>query len=90
MNLRIILIVLAGVCSVWYVVTTIMIYADLRRRGQKVNFLWLRIAAPWYASRYRAMTKAENGMVGPLFYHWIVSINLALFFAVLLLVFSPQ
>ena len=63
---------------IWYVVTSLLIYENLRRRGQKVSFIWLRVMAPSYASRYRAITKSETGKVGSLFYHWVVSINLAL------------
>ena len=66
-------------CSlIWYLVTTMLIYENLRRRGQKVSFLWLRVLAPRYASRYKEITKRETGRVGVLFYHWVVSINLAL------------
>jgi hypothetical protein len=83
MNLISILIVLACLCAVWYVVATLLIYENLRRRDLRVSFLWLRVMAPWYAFRYREITKKETGKVGALFYHWIVSINSALAIAVL-------
>jgi len=81
-----ILIAIAGLCAVWYVVTTLLIYQNLRLPGQQVSFLWLRVMAPWYASRYRKVTMTETGRVGPLFYHWVVSINLALLCAVVALI----
>ena len=81
MNLMSILIVLACLCAVWYVVATFLIYENLRRDLQ-VSFLGLRVMAPWYAFRYREITKKETGKVGALFYHWIVSINSALALAV--------
>ena len=62
----------------WYIVASILIYENLRRRGEKVSFLWLRAMAPIYASRYRKLTKQETGRTGMLFYHWVVSVNLAL------------
>ncbi len=83
MNLTSILIMLACLYVVWYVVATLLIYEDLRRRDQRVSFLWLRVMAPWYAFRYREITRKETGKVGALFYHWIVSINSALAIAVL-------
>ena len=86
MNLTVVLMALAGACAVWYLVATLLIYENLRRRGQRVSFLWLRVMAPSYASRYKEITESEEGKVGPLFYHWIVSINSALFFVVLALV----
>ena len=42
------------------------------------SFLWLRFFAPKYASQYKRLTTKETGRTGPLFYHWLVSINAAL------------
>lgn len=71
---------MAVCCVVWYVVTTMLIYENLRQRGEKVNFILLRMLAPWYASKYKTITKAESGQVGTLFYHWVISINLTMVF----------
>jgi ABC-type transport system involved in cytochrome c biogenesis permease component len=70
----------AVLAALWSVVASILVYENLRRRGQKVSFFWLRVLAPWYVFQYKKITKAETGKVGPLFYHWIISINLALIF----------
>lgn len=86
MNYTLILIVLACVCVVWYVVTSILIYANLRRRGEGVNFIWFRMMLPWYANHYKQITKTETGKVGPLFYHWIISINTALAIVIVLFI----
>lgn len=64
----------------WHVIATILIFENLRRRGEKVSFIWLRLMSPWYASKYRTMTRAETGRTGPLFYHWVIAINAALVF----------
>ena len=72
--------VLAGLCGVWNGVVSGMIYFDLRGRGESVNFFLLRVIAPFYAYRYRRITREETGRTGPLFYHWVVSINGALVF----------
>jgi hypothetical protein len=37
---------------------------------------------PVYANRYKKITLEETGKTGSLFYHWIISINTALVFAV--------
>ncbi len=37
---------------------------------------------PVYAHRYKKITLEETGKVGSLFYHWLISINVALVFAV--------
>ncbi len=82
MNWPIILAVPAILGVVWNVVTSILIYSDLQRRGIPVSFLWLRALAPKYAHQYRLITRLESGKIAPLFYHWIISINVALVFAI--------
>lgn len=67
----------------WHVITTLLIFEYLRRHGQQVSLIWLRLMALRYASQYRDISKQETGKVGSLFYHWVVSINLALVFVIL-------
>jgi hypothetical protein len=78
MNLTIILTSIIAVAVIWHVAATILIYDALRRRNLKVSFLFLRFLAPKYASQYREITRREAGKTGPLFFHWILSINTAL------------
>lgn len=70
-------------CGLWNIVITLLIYNALQKRGLPVNFFLLRLLAPKYAFQYKEITRAESGRVGPLFYNWIVSINLALVFAII-------
>jgi len=75
-----------GILSVIvYIVSTVMIYGYLKDKGEKVSFLWLRLFMISYADRYRKSTKNETGKVGYLFYVWIISINMALISAILVL-----
>jgi len=69
----------------WHIVVTMMIYDALRKRDLKVSFILLRLLAPKYASQYREITRKETGKTGPLFYHWVVSINTAWVAAILLI-----
>ena len=69
---------LAVLAALYHVVATVLIYENLRRRGLPVSFLWLRLFAPKYASQYKRLTLKESGHTGPLFYHYVVSINTAL------------
>ncbi len=55
-----------------------MICGEMQRRGQKIGVFWLRLMIPVYAHRYKKITQQETGRTGPLFCHWIVSINAAL------------
>lgn len=64
--------------AVVFTVTSILITAALERRGVKINFLLIRFLVPKYAHQYKSITKGETGKTGPLFYWWVLSINLAL------------
>ena len=72
---------------VWYVVTSLLIYKELQKRGVKMNFLLLRMFIIKYASHYKEITRKETGKTGPLFYHWIISINIALLMMLLIILF---
>ncbi len=86
MALTYVFIALAAACVVWYIVTTLRIFVTLQNWGQPVSFLWLRFMAPKYAGDYRRITKMETGKTGPFFFHWIISINLALVFVILAII----
>ncbi len=82
MNLTIFFAVIAFIAVGWYIVSGIMIYSELQKRGQKVYFVFLNFMLPVYASRYKKITLGETGKVGSLFYHWLIAINTALVFAI--------
>ena len=77
-----IFIILAIVCVLFGVVSSIMITAFLSKRGIKINYLLIRIYIYKYINQYRKITKEENGKVGSLFYLFIVSFSLTLLFAI--------
>ena len=72
---------LAVAAALWSTAASVMIYADLKQRGEKVSFLWLRLMLPRYVSRYRRLTTEEQGRPGDLFYHFVIPINVALLLA---------
>ena len=80
MSLIIFFAVIAGIAVVWYVITTLMIYYNLKKRKMNVQFVFLNFMAPSYANRYKKITLEETGKIGTLYYHWIISINVALLF----------
>lgn len=61
-----------------FVISTMMIATYLRKRGEKVQFLWIKLMMISYADQYRKISRKETGRVGVLYYIWIISINLAL------------
>jgi hypothetical protein len=75
--------ILAIVCVLCGVVSSILITAFLSKRGIKINYLLIRIYIYKYINQYRKVTKEENRKVGPLFYSFIVSFILALLFAII-------
>lgn len=78
------LIIIASIGILIFVVTSIMIVDYLNNKGEKVNFLLLRLYIIPYANKYAKMTKKEAGKTGHLFYAWIISINTALACVILL------
>jgi hypothetical protein len=79
---------MSAICAaavIWHITATILIYEALRKRNVKVSFLFLKFLAPKYASQYKEITRKETGKTGPLFFHWILSINTALIAAILII-----
>ena len=74
--------ILAIVCVLCGVVSSIMIISFLSKRGTKINYFLIRIYIIKYINQYRKITEEENGKAGPLFYSSIVSFILALLFAI--------
>lgn len=78
MNTAVFLLIIGFAAAVWGVVAGMMIFEALRRRGEKVSFLWIRLMLPAYVHRYGKLTRRETGRPGPLFYNYIVAFNVAL------------
>jgi hypothetical protein len=74
----VLLVGLGAICVVWAVVAAILISADLHRRGMAVSVVWLRLMILEYLHEYSKVTREETGRVGPLFYHYVVPLNVAL------------
>jgi hypothetical protein len=61
-----------------HVVVIILIMHELDKRGVRTNFLLVRLLVFRYVHQYKEITAKEMGKPGPLFYLYIVSVNLAL------------
>ncbi len=88
MDVTIIFIAIAAIAVIFYLISSIMIYDDLKKRNIKVSFIFLRFLIPFYANEYKKITLAETGKIGFLFYYWIISINTALLFVIAAIVFK--
>ena len=82
MSLTIFFAAIAGIALVWFIVASMIIVNELMKRGHKIQFIFIKAMIPIYAHCYKKITREETGTVGSLFYHWIISINAALVFAV--------
>ena len=71
-------IVVLIVCAVWATAASIMIASNLMNRGISVSFFWLKFKILGYVHQYRKITKEETGRVGPLFYHYVIPLIIAL------------
>lgn len=77
-----ILLVAAIVSVLWGVVSFIAIMSFLSQRGEKINYFLARLWFFRYVNRYSEITTAESGRPGPWFYSCVVSMALALVFAI--------
>jgi hypothetical protein len=73
-----VLIAVGVLCVVWAVVAAVLISVYVRRRGEPVSLVWLRLMILKYLHEYARLTREETGRVGPLFYHYVVPLNVAL------------
>ena len=74
--------VLAILGAVWGVVSSIIISSFLSKRGVKINLLFFKVLVLKHIHQYHKITTQENGKPGPWFYSYIVSMNVALIFAI--------
>jgi serine/threonine protein kinase len=78
------LVVAAAAGGVWGIATMFCTAHALDKRGIRINYPLLGLMMILeYLPRYRALTLQETGRVGPLFYSYIVAMNLALVAVVL-------
>ena len=81
-----VLIAIGVICVIWAVVAAVALAADVRKRGVSVSFVWLRLMVLKYLHQYARLTREETGHVGPLFYHYVVPLNVALLIFIILAV----
>jgi len=78
-NFLFILAIVSVACGIF---ASIMIASFLSKRGIKINYPFFRVLMLKYIYQYRKITIEENRKPGQWFYSFIVSMNLALVFAV--------
>jgi len=83
MNISDILLAVAVGSALWGVASAVLIVEALRKRGVKVNWVFVRfLILSKYLGQYRDITRQETGRTGPLFYSYVIAMNLALVTAI--------
>jgi hypothetical protein len=82
------LLCIAIMCVVWGVVSTIAMVSFCSDKGIKINWLLIRLLIFKYVNQYREITVKENGKPGRWYYSFIISMSLALGFAIIGLIFK--
>ena len=83
MNVGDLLLGMALVSVGWEIVSMIAITNFVSERGTKINFFLYRIYIIKYVSQYKQITEAENGVPGPWFYSFVISMNLTWVLAII-------
>ena len=78
MNLSNFFLYLGLTAMIFNVVVSMVIVNKLSRKGVKINIIFLRFLYPKYVHQYKKVVSQETGKESPLYYIWLVSINLAL------------
>lgn len=87
MNISSYFLIAAGACSIWAVVSAILITVALDQKGSKTPFPFLGALLFRNLTLYKKLTLQERGKVGCLYYSYVVPINLALVLVIFALVF---
>jgi hypothetical protein len=73
---------LAVPCALIGVILMVAMISAVQDRGHKVHWIFLGLFALKYVNEYRTMTSKETGRPGPLYYPFVISMNLALLFVI--------
>ncbi len=69
-------------CLVCGVASAVLIAISLHKRGFNTSVVFLNVMIFRYLGQYRNVTREETGRTGPLFYSYIIAMNLALVTAI--------
>jgi hypothetical protein len=78
MNVYDTLMLIALACIVWSVTSLMLIMGKVSRSGTKVRFFLISLLFYRYISIYEDMTRKESGRTGPLVYHFVIPLWIAL------------
>ncbi len=82
------LLLLAAACGLWAGVSAVFLADALGQQGIRTPFPFWGVLVFRNLHRYSALTRSATGRIGPLFYSYVVAINVALTLVVIALIAS--
>jgi hypothetical protein len=78
-----IFLVLAVICVLYGVISSMMIVSFLSNHGVKINYFLLRLLLPKYVGQYRKIAIEETGKAGFWYYSFVISMISTLVLAII-------
>jgi FtsH-binding integral membrane protein len=82
------LMIIALVCIAWSITALMIISAKVSRSGTRVNFFLITLLFFRYLSVYEDLTRKETGKTGPLIYHFVIPLWIALILVIIWILHS--
>ena len=73
-----ILMFIALACIIWSITTLMIISSKVSKSGTRIHFFLITLLFFRYISVYEDLTKKETGKTGPLVYHFVIPLWIAL------------
>lgn len=88
MGIQDILMIIALVCIAWSITALMIISAKVSRSGTRVNFFLITLLFFRYLSVYEDLTRKETGKTGPLIFHFVIPLWIALILVIVWILHS--
>ncbi|MFC2098153.1 hypothetical protein ACFLSP_00275 [Bacteroidota bacterium] len=88
MSILDILMIIAFVCIIWSITSLMILSGKVSKSGTRVHLFLITLLFFRYISIYEEMTKKETGRKGPLVYHFIIPLWIALIVVVIWILLS--
>ncbi len=88
MNAIDILMIVALVCIVWSITALMIIAGKVSKSGTRVQIFLITLLFFRYISLYDELTRKETGRTGPLLYHFVIPLWIALVLVIIWILLS--
>ena len=88
MSMLDILMIIAFVCIIWSITSLMILSGKVSKSGTRVHLFLITLLFFRYISIYEEMTMKETGRKGPLVYHFVIPLWIALIVVVIWILLS--